>query len=119
MNEECELPFCHNCHRCEVQDNAGSTGVSVYDVNVKPRVIFHRSRFRLAFSNMKAKDYIKGDSIIMAMSLCELCYDYFMGGDRVQGMTMQYIWPAMIWKWLTTKELTDEHRLRVWMMIPK
>jgi hypothetical protein len=110
--------LCDNCHRKQpraihpeltAEDGVYELGISSCDVA--------RNSLRRKFCNLRAShtDRQRRRNTIRA-SLCLLCAQYLLSQLSINNMNI--VWPAMMWSWLTSVPLSNQHGPQVWSLIP-
>ena len=58
------------------------------------------------------------ESGVVTVSLCGNCASYLEEDDRRTREKMEFVWPTMIWKFLTSAESLRQHGSKLWSVIP-
>jgi len=113
------LLVCCNCHRCDQNALVDEQLVSAYSVDIRSYRITSLSIFRMAFCNMRSAQFVIEDDRVLDISLCRLCRMYFAARGATETVGVEVVWPAMIWKWLTTPELVKARGRSLWGLVPE
>jgi predicted GIY-YIG superfamily endonuclease len=116
MSLESHLPTdcCNNCHRCASESTVFCHRVALGQETVP------KSRLRQKFSNLKWRDLSPPNRLFddhARIQLCEQCKAY-LTSDTPMRNRRDAVWPAMIWKWLSSETLIAQHGNKLWSIIP-
>ena len=112
---------CNNCRRKCTQSADVRYEVRLRETRVQQR------RFQRKFANYRWAEVVSvvrasgsGSRVhgeFVRLKLCRHCRDY-LTSERSQNKA-DIVWPAMIWKWLSTESSVRQHRSRLWSLIPR
>ena len=104
---------CDNCRRqCTLQRE------ELYRIALQSSTV-SRTSFGRKFSTYKwrdVKDILTVRNQTVRMKLCEACHMYLTSNDYKHD---RWLWPAMVWSWLSDSATIERHGNLLWTAIPK
>ena len=116
LSDDC----CNNCHRRKF----AHAGPEQYQIRLRSCRV-QKSSFRRKFANYAWAEVraavqangSAGNGDFLRLTLCQQCGEY-LTSERSRNKA-DIVWPAMIWKWLSTEIAIVQHGSDLWSLIPR
>lgn len=116
--------YCCNCHRKSrpVYNNMNAEGLTgetvigaLYLVDIESYAISDNS-FRRKFCTLRLNDFERVSRKQRKVNLCSICAQYLL--HEKSKNTMDLVWCAMIWMYLSSTASLSQHGYNVWSVVP-